>query len=243
MNKFAAAPAVFLKLLGALKSTNTAKFLGSALHSMRTGGASELLKNVSRYRTPLQGLTTSQIAGMKARVPIGASGFTPAATVARGVRSFLGNLAYNAQTMGNNVTRSGVFAPVQLAKNFARLGKEQILASQYKVVPATARSGKWFSSGIVSGPNGKAYYKGWSRFLPKREVIGKTTTGDNIIKKRLPIRPVAAAFIGPGFGAMTYLEGSDKPKGKRIADAAGEAALWTIAPQLGIAKNVYQMLR
>ena len=241
MTKSATVPAIFLKALGALKSTNTAKFLGSALHSMRTGGASELLKNVSRFKTPLEGLTASGLKAMKAGVPLGSSGFTPAATIARGVRSSLGNLAYNVQSMGQNVAQSGVFAPVQLAKNFVRLGKEQLLASQYKVVPATARSGKWFSSGIVSGPNGKDYYKGWSRFLPKREVIGKTTTGENIIKKRLPVRPVAAAFTGPGFGAMTYLEGSDKPKGKRIADAAGEAALWTIAPQIGMAKNIYQL--
>ena len=242
MTKSAGPEAIFLKALGALKSTNTAKFFSGALRSMQTGGVSELLKNVSRFKAPLEGLTASGLKAMKAGAPIGSSGFTPASTIARGVRSSLGNLAYNIQTIGHNVPQSGIFAPVQIAKNFAQLAKEQLRASQYRVVSNAARSNKWFSSGIVSS-GGNEYYKGWSRFLPKREVIGSTTTGGKIIKKRLPIRPVAAAFTGPGFGAMTYLEGSDKPQGKRVVDAAGEAALWTIAPQLGMAKNVYQMLK
>ena len=237
-----AGPLMYIKALGALKSTNTAKFLSSALHAVRTGGAPEFLKHVSRYKTPLHGLAAPQIAGMKAGVPIGSSGFTPAPTIARGVRSSLGNIAHNIQTLGQNVPQSGVFAPIQMAKNFMRLGGEQLRASQYKVVPATARPDKWFSSGIVSS-GGKEYYKGWSRFLPKREIVGTTTTGQKIIKKRLLMRPAAAAFTGPGFGAMTYLEGSDKPKGKRVVDAASEAALWTIAPPLGMAKGIYQMFK
>ena len=236
---------MYVKGLRAFGTTNTAKYIKQISKAIRQGGLSKGLRTMAKHQDPLHVLKAGKIG----KGPVGMTGRSRLPTMARGVRTSLGNLSQNLLTLGKGVPQSGIFAPLTVAKNFGTLATRQMRGAMYKTVGRTARPTtgqmkgikKYFRSGVVKH-KGQLYHKGW--FLPKRKILGTTSTGDFIVKKRKGILPLSLAMTGPGFGAISYAT-ADKSKSstERAVGALGEAGAWTVAPQIATAKLLYDTVK
>jgi hypothetical protein len=125
----------------------------------------------------------------------------------------------------------------RVAKNFGKLLSEQVRGSAYKVVPKSkSKMGKTIK--------GKGLFKHHKIF--DRKVMGKTSAGGRVVRKRKGILPFSMALTPVGFGAGTFLLGSGK-KNEGITSRTGaglqQTALWSLAPPVAQAKLISDMLK
>ncbi len=126
-----------------------------------------------------------------------------------------------------------------VGKNFGKLLTEQIRGSAYKVVRKPKSK-----FGTRKSVKGKGLFKYHKVF--ERKVVGKTTAGGRIVKKRKGVIPFSMALTPVGFGAGTFLLGSGK-KNETITSRTGaglrETALWSLAPPVAQARLISDMLK
>jgi len=119
----------------------------------------------------------------------------------------LGNTAHALRRVGEGAGKGKSFIEnvSTVGKNFGRLLGDQLRGAKYKTIPA--------DKAIRTGAGGRqikgeGLFKKFKTF--NRPIVGKTTSGDYIVRKRKAVLPLAMATTPVGFGAGTFLLGSGK---------------------------------
>lgn len=155
----------------------------------------------------------------------------------------LGNTAHALRRVSEGVSKGKTFGKnvSTVAKNFGRLLGDQVRGSRYKTLSP--------DKAVLTGPGGRqikgqGLFKNYKSF--NRPIVGKTTGGDYIVKKRKAVVPLALAMTPAGFGAGTFLLGSgkqDETPVSRTGAAVKETAMWSLVPPVAQAKLISDMLK
>ena len=155
----------------------------------------------------------------------------------------LGNTAHALRRVGEGVGKGKTFVEnvSTVGKNFGRLLGDQLRGARYK----TLSPDKAIRTGAGGRQiKGQGLFKKYKTF--NRSIVGKTTSGDYIVKKRKAIVPLSMAMTPVGFGAGTFLLGSgkkDETLGSRTSAGLKETAMWSLVPPVAQAKLISDMLK
>jgi len=125
-----------------------------------------------------------------------------------------------------------------VGKNFAQLLGDQVRGSMYKVVsPEDVKLVK-----NRKAVQGKGLFK---HKMFDRPIVGKTTRGDYIIKKRKAMIPLSIATTPVGLGVGTALFDYDKKDNavSRTGKALAETAKWSLVPPIATAELIYRTIK
>lgn len=197
------------------------------------------LKHLAKYRDPLFMLEK----GFK-NAPVQVHELaSPAGNVQKFIAREIGNTAHAMSKAVEGIgEQKGIIKKVKKGtQNIYNLGKEQLRGASYKNV--VSKDVKIISK------DGKDYVQGKGLFKSKffdRPVVGKTSDGNVIIRKRKVILPLSMAMTGPGFAASTLVTSTGNPKKDtakdRVSAAGAEAVGWSIFPAFAQAKLVTDMV-
>jgi len=155
----------------------------------------------------------------------------------------LGNTAHALRRVSEGVGKGQTFGKnvSTVAKNFGHLLGDQIRGARYKTLSP--------DKVVLTGPGGtqikgQGIFKKYKSF--DRSIVGKTTSGDYIVKKRKAAVPFAMALTPAGYGAGTLLLGSGKQNEtpvSRTGAAVKETVMWSLVPPVAQAKLISDMLK
>lgn len=197
------------------------------------------LKVFEQHRRPLFALPKGALKKPVPQVTYGEG----VGSVQRFFAQELGDLAHGVGTVTKDIdkTKSITNNIGSVLRNFGNLVSNQLRGTRYKVLPA--------SEVTRTGPGG-SYIKG-KGLLGKmkvfdRKIVGKTTAGNYIVKKRKAMLPLTYSVSPVGFGAGTFLLGSGK-QDENLVDrtSAGlkETALWSVTPIVAQTKLISDILK
>jgi len=218
----------------AFKATNTHKWAQGGVAAVKKGQG---LKYFSSFAGPGSQLSKATLKSGKINIKkmqrVGAEG----GTLARGIRTSIGNTAQNLMAMGKGVQGKGFISGTkQFGKNLVDVSKKQLRASQYKEV--ALKKGQ-------TTVKGGGFLKNFKSF--DRKVVATTNRGTGLVKKRAIVRPAAAAFTAPGMAATGMLTGPPKETGtnvgqqkkpglaKRVGYGVKEGLPWLVGAPVGMA--------
>lgn len=194
------------------------------------GGLKGALGHLARFRDPIH-LVGSKGLGKSLRV-MSQQRIKP--TLARGIRTSIGNTAANIQGLTAGMRGKGVFGKSwQFIKNIGTTGAGQLRGAKFKEVSLSRLDSK----GVLRGRGLLGKYTNFNR-----KPVSFTNRGTAIVAKRKAIRPLSYAFTAPGFALTTGMATSGSPA-KRLGAAAREGALWGISPPLGMASIIRSQLK
>lgn len=158
------------------------------------------------------------------------------ATPFRGIRTSIGNTAENISILMGDVKGKGVVGgTTQAVKNVGNLIRRQVKGDLYREI-----------EGDVITRGGKRFVKTKNPFMREREIFGETGRGSYIVRKNKALTPVSVGLgtSGLSIGAASYaFSDPEQPKGKRMREAATDAAIFSLSVPAGIASSVYRGIR
>lgn len=214
------------------------EILRTAKQTADKGGVLAGLKYLEKYRSPLHILPKNLEQSLKNK-PLYELGSRTKNKFRGILQQELGNMAHGITRLTQNVSTNQPIttSAANLTKNFFNILRDQIRGTKYKVV----------SPDKVKVIDGRKVVPGEGLFkfrMFDRPVVGKTTAGNVIIKKRKATIPIALAVSPVGFGAMEFV-GSNKNDSvvSRSGKALKETALWSLASPVAQAKLLYNIVQ
>lgn len=205
-------------------------FRGAKAAFKNKGGFTGALKHLSRFKDPVHFVGSKGLGKSLRTMP--QQRIKP--TLARGVRTSIGNTAANIQSLTTGMRGKGIFGKsLQFIKNIGTTGARQLRGAKFKEVSLSRLDSK----GVLRGRGLLGKFTNFNR-----KPISFTNRGTAIVAKRKAIRPLSYAFTAPGFALTAGITTTGSPT-KRLGAVAREGALWGISPPLGMASIIRSQLK